>query len=99
VRSKVKTASARALRAGRIVSVLDTILKRIVMGRGLTAPSLVILIGTIGGTWRMGSSGSFIGSIILPARELMIAWIRADRLERALLMKQPSSSRQHESAS
>jgi predicted PurR-regulated permease PerM len=46
------------LRAGRIVSVFDTILKRIVMGRGLTAPSLVILIGTIGGTSRMGSSGS-----------------------------------------
>jgi hypothetical protein len=46
-----------------------------------------------------GIIGLSIGPIILPARELMIAWIRADRLERALLMKQPSSSRQHESAS
>jgi predicted PurR-regulated permease PerM len=63
-----------------LVGVLDNILKPLVMGRGLTTPTLVIFIGVIGGTLAHGIIGLFIGPIILSlAWELTVAWIRADR--------------------
>jgi predicted PurR-regulated permease PerM len=66
------------------VSVIDNILKPLVMGRGLTTPTLVIFIGVIGGTLAHGIVGLFIGPIILSvAWELAVAWIRADRVDAA----------------
>jgi predicted PurR-regulated permease PerM len=63
-----------------IVGVLDNVLKPLVMGRGLTTPTLVIFIGVIGGTLAHGIVGLFIGPIILSlAWELTVAWIRDDR--------------------
>jgi predicted PurR-regulated permease PerM len=63
-----------------IVGLLDNILKPLVMGRGLTTPTLVILIGVIGGTLAHGIVGLFIGPIILSvAWELIAAWMREDR--------------------
>ncbi|MGV7212271.1 AI-2E family transporter [Bradyrhizobium sp. UFLA05-112] len=62
-----------------LVGFLDNILKPLVMGRGLTTPTLVILIGVIGGTLAHGIIGLFIGPIILSvAWELAVAWIRID---------------------
>ncbi|WP_027517189.1 AI-2E family transporter [Bradyrhizobium sp. WSM1417] len=69
-----------------IVSVLDNILKPLVMGRGLTTPALVILIGVIGGTLFHGIIGLFIGPIILSVVwELTVAWIRTERAAPAKL--------------
>jgi predicted PurR-regulated permease PerM len=63
-----------------IVGLLDNILKPLVMGRGLTTPTLVIFIGVIGGTLAHGIVGLFIGPIILSvAWELTMAWINQDR--------------------
>lgn len=63
-----------------IVGILDNILKPLVMGRGLTTPTLVILVGVIGGTLAHGIIGLFIGPIILAvAWELAAAWIRIER--------------------
>src|SRR5882724_10487620 len=63
-----------------VVGVLDNILKPLVMGRGLTTPTLVIFIGVVGGTLAHGIVGLFIGPIILSlAWELTVAWIRTDR--------------------
>jgi predicted PurR-regulated permease PerM len=63
-----------------VVGLLDNILKPLVMGRGLSTPTLVILIGVIGGTLAHGIIGLFIGPIILSvAWELAAAWIRSDR--------------------
>ncbi|TWB83763.1 putative PurR-regulated permease PerM [Bradyrhizobium sacchari] len=63
-----------------VVGLLDNILKPLVMGRGLSTPTLVILIGVIGGTLAHGIIGLFIGPIILAvAWELAAAWIRIDR--------------------
>ncbi|MGY4284216.1 putative PurR-regulated permease PerM [Bradyrhizobium sp. LM2.7] len=63
-----------------MVGALDNILKPIVMGRGLTTPTLVIFVGVIGGTLAHGIVGLFIGPIILSlAWELTVAWIRTDR--------------------
>lgn len=61
-------------------SLADNVLKPIVMGRGLTTPPLVILIGVLGGTLAHGIVGLFIGPIILAvAWELLTAWIRDER--------------------
>lgn len=60
-----------------VVSILDNVLKPLVMGRGLSTPALVILIGVIGGALAHGLVGLFIGPIILSvAWELAVAWIR-----------------------
>ena len=59
---------------------LDNILKPLVLGRGLTTPMVVILIGVIGGTLAHGIIGLFIGPIILSvAWELVAAWIKIQR--------------------
>ncbi|MGE9008494.1 AI-2E family transporter [Leptospira interrogans] len=69
-----------------IVGVLDNILRPLVMGRGLTTPTLVIFVGVIGGTLAHGIVGLFIGPIILSlAWELTVAWIHADRAAAASL--------------
>ena len=63
-----------------VVGILDNVLKPLVMGRGLTTPTLVIFLGVIGGTLAHGIVGLFIGPIILSlAWELTVAWIRDDR--------------------
>jgi predicted PurR-regulated permease PerM len=60
-------------------SLADNVLKPIVMGRGLSTPSLVIFLGVIGGTLAHGIVGLFIGPIILAvAWELLTAWVRDD---------------------
>jgi predicted PurR-regulated permease PerM len=62
------------------VGVIDNILKPLVMGRGLTTPTVVIFIGVIGGMLAHGIVGLFIGPIILSvAWELTTAWIRNER--------------------
>jgi predicted PurR-regulated permease PerM len=69
-----------------VVGILDNVLKPLVMGRGLTTPTLVIFIGVVGGTLAHGIVGLFIGPIILSlAWELTVAWIRADRAGAASL--------------
>jgi len=63
-----------------VVGLLDNILKPLVMGRGLTTPTPVILVGVIGGTLAHGIIGLFIGPIILAvAWELAAAWVRVDQ--------------------
>jgi len=69
-----------------LVSILDNVLKPLVMGRGLTTPTLVILVGVIGGTLAHGIVGLFVGPIILSvAWELTVAWIRIDRSDPAVI--------------
>jgi predicted PurR-regulated permease PerM len=66
------------------VGILDNILKPLVMGRGLTTPTIVIFIGVIGGTLAHGIVGLFIGPIVLSvAWELIAAWMREDRSQPA----------------
>ena len=59
------------------VNLLDNFLRPVVMGRGLKTPTLVILIGVIGGTIAYGITGLFLGPIVLAVIwELLAAWIR-----------------------
>lgn len=61
---------------GVIVSFLDMVLKPILMGRGVDAPMLVILLGAIGGLVMAGFVGLFIGAVILAfGYKLFEAWL------------------------
>ena len=59
------------------VSLLDNVLRPLVMARGLDTPMLIILIGVLGGTVAYGISGLFLGPIVLAVIwELLVAWTR-----------------------
>lgn len=47
-----------------LVSATDPILKPIFLGRGVTIPMAVILIGAIGGLFLSGLIGLFVGAVI-----------------------------------
>ena len=59
------------------VSLLDNVLRPLVMARGLDTPMLIILIGVLGGTVSYGITGLFLGPIVLAVIwELVVAWTR-----------------------
>ncbi|NOQ89144.1 MAG: AI-2E family transporter [Gammaproteobacteria bacterium] len=59
-----------------IVSSSDGFLKPLFLGRGMTTPMLVILLGAIGGMMMSGIIGLFVGAIILAlGYELFMAWL------------------------
>ena len=59
-----------------IVSSSDMFLKPLLLGRGVSTPMLVILIGAIGGAIREGVIGLFVGAIVLAlGYELFMAWL------------------------
>ncbi|KPK56910.1 MAG: hypothetical protein AMS21_12220, partial [Gemmatimonas sp. SG8_38_2] len=59
-----------------IVSGSDAFLKPLLLGRGVSVPTLVILIGAIGGVMRSGIIGLFVGAVVLAlAYQLFVAWL------------------------
>ncbi len=59
------------------VSLVDNVLKPLLMSHGLQTPMLVIFIGVLGGTLAHGVVGLFVGPIVLAvAWQLMRAWMR-----------------------
>lgn len=59
-----------------VVSFLDMVLKPIMLGRGVEAPMLVILLGAIGGMLMSGIIGLFVGAVVLAlGYKLMEAWL------------------------
>ena len=59
-----------------LVSFLDMALKPIMLGRGVEAPMLVILLGAIGGMVMSGIIGLFIGAVVLAmSYKLFQAWL------------------------
>jgi len=62
-----------------VVSISDSFLKPMFLGRGVDVPMLVILIGAIGGAMSSGIVGLFIGAVILAlGYQLLIAWMASD---------------------
>lgn len=49
------------------LSVMDNLLKPILMGRGLTTPTLIIFLGVVGGALSYGTIGLFLGPVVLGA--------------------------------
>jgi predicted PurR-regulated permease PerM len=63
------------------VSVSDSFLKPLFLGRGMETPMLVILLGAIGGMILAGIVGLFIGAIVLAfGYEILMAWMETDEM-------------------
>jgi predicted PurR-regulated permease PerM len=61
-----------------LVSVSDTFLKPLFLGRGVEVPMLIILIGAIGGMIAWGVLGLFVGAVVLAVGyQLGRAWFNA----------------------
>ena len=62
-----------------IVSGSDGFLKPMFLGRGMSTPMLVILLGAIGGLLMSGIIGLFVGAIVLAlGYELFMKWLNSD---------------------
>lgn len=61
------------------VGLLDNVLRPILLGRSLKTPTLVILVGLLGGTIANGLTGLFLGPVILSVIwELSVAWVNGE---------------------
>jgi predicted PurR-regulated permease PerM len=59
-----------------IVSASDAFLKPLFLGRGMSIPMIVILLGAIGGMLLSGIIGLFVGAVVLAlGYELLIDWL------------------------
>ena len=59
-----------------VVSALDGFLKPVLMGRGVDAPMLVVLIGALGGMMLSGIIGLFVGAVIVAVNyTIFITWV------------------------
>lgn len=59
------------------VSISDGFLKPLLLGRGVSIPTLVILLGAIGGMVALGIIGLFLGAVVLALGwELLTSWVQ-----------------------
>ena len=66
-----------------IVSGSDGFLKPLFLGRGMSTPMLVILLGAIGGMLLSGIIGLFVGAIVLAlGYELFMKWLSEEQAGR-----------------
>ncbi|MCD6389120.1 MAG: AI-2E family transporter [Desulfobulbaceae bacterium] len=64
-----------------LVSGCDSFLKPILMGRGVDAPMLVILVGALGGMMLSGIIGLFVGAVIVAIMyTLFMSWIEEEQV-------------------
>jgi predicted PurR-regulated permease PerM len=64
-----------------IVSISDSFLKPMFLGRGMEIPMLVILLGAIGGAILLGIIGLFLGAVLLAlGYEILRSWMETDEL-------------------
>ena len=62
-----------------VVSISDSFLKPLFLGRGMDIPMLVILIGAIGGMMTSGIVGLFVGAVVLAVGyKLLITWMNEE---------------------
>jgi predicted PurR-regulated permease PerM len=70
-----------------LVGLMDNVLKPLLLGRGAGVPTLVIVIGAIGGMISSGIIGLFVGAVVLAVGyELFIAWVRGSQGDPAPLV-------------
>lgn len=59
-----------------VVTLLDNVLKPLLMGRGVKAPIVVLFAGAIGGLLTMGIVGLFVGAVVLViGHTLLMSWL------------------------
>jgi predicted PurR-regulated permease PerM len=62
-----------------LVSLLDNVLKPLLLGRGMKVPTLVVFLGSLGGFLTSGIIGLFVGSVVLVLGfTLFRAWLEQD---------------------
>ncbi len=62
------------------ISLLDNVLKPLLIARGLATPMAVIFAGVIGGTLTHGLVGLFLGPVVLAVfYEMLVIWVRDER--------------------
>jgi len=67
---------------GLFVGLLDNVLKPLLLGRGAGVPTLVIVVGAIGGMISSGIIGLFVGAVVLAVGyELFAAWVKGNESE------------------
>ncbi len=58
------------------VTLIDNVIKPMLLGRGVDVPMLVVVIGAIGGLLSMGIIGLFVGAIVLVlGYSALVAWL------------------------
>ena len=73
-------------------SLVDNVLRPILMAHGLPVPMVVILAGVLGGTLVHGLVGLFVGPVVLALGwELLRAWVRAEPPEPARAPEPPEA--------
>jgi len=59
-----------------IVGTIDNILKPLLLGRGVSVPTVVIFLGAIGGFVALGIIGMFVGPVVLSiGYKLFLSWL------------------------
>jgi predicted PurR-regulated permease PerM len=59
-----------------LATLVDNVLKPMLLGRGVDAPMPVILLGAIGGMVAAGIIGLFIGAVVLAVGyQIFMAWV------------------------
>ncbi len=59
-----------------LISISDSLLKPVFLGRGVDIPMLVVLLGAIGGMLVFGILGLFVGAVVLAlSYKLSVAWL------------------------
>ncbi|MDR8523594.1 AI-2E family transporter [Shewanella fidelis] len=67
-----------------VAGVSDSVLKPMLMGRGVDVPMPVILIGAIGGMLTAGIIGLFLGAVVLAIwYELFMTWLKTEEQQNA----------------
>ncbi|MCK8046702.1 AI-2E family transporter [Shewanella sp. 1CM18E] len=67
-----------------VAGVSDSVLKPMLMGRGVDVPMPVILIGAIGGMITAGIIGLFLGAVVLAIwYELFMTWLKTEEQQNA----------------
>ncbi|QEM82680.1 AI-2E family transporter [Halomonas binhaiensis] len=62
-----------------LAGMIDNVLKPLLLGRGVDAPMLIVLLGAIGGMLTGGLVGLFVGGVLLAVGyQLFMEWVEAD---------------------
>ena len=68
---------------GIAVTIIDNVLKPILLGRGVPVPMAVIFLGAIGGFIMSGFVGLFVGAVIMVlGYDLFMLWLNEGELPR-----------------
>lgn len=65
-----------------LASMIDNVLKPMLLGRGVDAPMLVVLLGAIGGLLTSGLVGLFVGGVLLSVGyKLFMEWVETSEYD------------------